>query len=411
MTSNLLNRIARFGEVANWQQVPELVRVRYKEASQIQRTIAKIVKHLPRESPDYGYVFWNPETKGVWAVLSDSDNQQTHQKWHNALKAIHGVQSVRTEAEYGPHRDPTWIRIKQAAALSWLNLPYRAAGALTGGPSPLSNSLVSGLLGAGAGYTAGALAENLLPADYVEPGTLRRNLAVVGGIGGAAVHIPQAVANSSINQKATGKPAWLRSILGNDQQQQLSPNEFDWRNHYLGGQKQAGWQAMQADCAQLPPPSDLFRRASQEFVKLAYSSGYDGSGGVDIKAVPVDAFNQAIWNDVHNGLESSQANMYGTRSPYGDNTTELHTPAVNAAAATGLVTGIQQMYGNPSLLSPQHFISGLANAGIDMATARVAGGVLGALGGLTPAAQRQLQTMGLWSGMIRGVTGSVLGLR
>ena len=125
----------------------------------------------------------------------------------------------------------------------------------------------------------------------------------------------------------------------------------------------------------------------------------------------MDAFNNAIWNDVHNGLRSSQSNPYGTRSPYDDNSAGFHTPPVTAAAVTGLVSGIQQMYGNASLLSPRHFVSGLANAGLDMATARVAGGVLGALGGLTPDAQQKLQQMGLWSGMLRGVAGSVLGMR
>ena len=48
---------------------------------------------------------------------------------------------------------------------------------------------------------------------------------------------------------------------------------------------------------------------------------------------------------------------------------------------------------------------------MDMVTARVAGGVLGALGGLTQPTQQKLQDIGLWSGMIRGVTGSVFGLR
>jgi hypothetical protein len=67
------------------------------------------------------------------------------------------------------------------------------------------------------------------------------------------------------------------------------------------------------------------------------------------------------------------------------------------------------MYGNRSVLSPRHFITGLASAGVDMATARVAGGVLGVLGGMTPEGQKKLQDIGLWSGMIRGATGSVLG--
>jgi hypothetical protein len=290
-------------------------------------------------------------------------------------------------------------------------MPYQAAGSLTGGPSPMSNGIVSGLLGAGAGYATGTALENLLPAQYVERGKLRHNLAMLGGGLGAAAHIPQAFANSSINQEATGQPHWMRSIFGGDQYQQMAPHELDSHNNYIGGQKQADWDTMRSICNRLPAPGLLFRAAALDFTKEALSAGIYGSEGVPLKAVPVDAFNNAIWNDVYNGLNSSQSNPYGTRSYQSDNSDMMFTPPANAAACAGLVSGIQQMYGNRPTLSPQHFISGLANAGVDLATARIAGGVLGALGGLTPAAQKQLQNAGIWSGMIRGVTSSVLGLQ
>lgn len=412
---NILTAIARHGEVLAWQQVPALVKTRYKEAADVQRSLGKILRHLPPMQPDYGAVFWHPEEKTVWFVSGDSDTEQTVQKWHNSFKALPGVLNVRSEAEHGPYNDPDWIRIKKASALSWLNTPYEMAGKLTGGPSPMSNALVSGLLGAGTGYVAGAAMENILPEDSVERGRLRRTLGLAGGLGGASLHIPQAVANSSINRKATGQPHWMRSIFKGDAAQQMAPTELDWRNHYLGGQHKRAHvvsDSMFDSLVSLPVGNELFMRAAAGFVKESgYSdSGFYGSNGVPLRPVPVDAFNHAIWNDVHNGLNSSQSNIYGTRSHYSDNTDQF-TPPANAAAVTGLVSGIQQMYGNPPLLSPRHFINGLANAGIDMATARVAGGVLGALGGLTPKAQQQLQQMGLWSGMIRGVTGSVLGLR
>ncbi len=411
MTIAVIDNLLTHGELLAWQQVPFLVKTRLKEASAVQKALTKVLKHLPPVAdPGYGQLFWHPDDKTVWAVFGDGDEEQTIQQWANALKSIPGVRNVRTEAEYGPYRDPEWIRIKKASALAWLNTPYRAMGSLTGGPSPMSNAVVSGLLGAGAGYTAGTVLENLAPPEYVERGRLRKNLAMAGGVGGAALHIPQAVANASINQKATGEPAWLRAIFEGDNQQQMAPTELDWRNHYYG-QHKAAWAEMKAVCKLLPPVNPVFEKSISNFVKEAYGTGIMGSNNVPLRPVPVDAFNQAIWNDVHNGAHSSQSNMYGTRDPYSDNSDGFRTPVANAAAATGLVSGIQQMYGNAPLLSPQHFIRGLANAGLDVATARLAGGVLGALGGLTPKAQQQLQQMGLWSGMIRGITGSVLGLQ
>jgi len=406
---DVLGSLQRLSELAPWKQVPELVRTRYKEASAIQRDVTRLVKALPAMASGYGHVYWNPKEKSLWGVVGDSDEVQDVQRFENALNAVHGVANVRVESEHGPFDDPNWIRIKRSSALSWLNEPYRVAGSLLSGPSPLSNSIVSGLLGSGAGYTVGTVAENMLPERYVERGKLRRNLAMLGGAAGVAAHVPAAMANAQMNRKATGDPHWQRSIMGSDADQQLAPNESDWQNHYQAGHfKQSVAARLELAKKHLPIPAESTLRMIEEFTKKA--SGYMTMDSDVLRPVPVDAFNNAIWNDVHNGVHSSQSNPYGTRSPYGDNSESFRTPAINAAAAVGLVTGVQQMYGGSSVLSPKHFVKGLAAAGVDAATAHIAGGVLGALGGLTPEAQQQLQQMGLWSGMIRGVTSSVLGL-
>jgi len=429
MGHTTMAEIATFGEIEAWKTVPQLVATRYKIAANIQHTLKKLIKHLPVADPGYGHVYWNPDNKTAWAVLSDSDTEQTHQKWSNALQAISGVENVRTESEYGPYNDPDWVLIKKAAApIPFLNKPYEWAGKLTGGPSPMSNAVVSGLLGAGLGYGGGWLAEKLMPERYVERGRLSKTLALLGGLGGAATALPAGFANAGMNRGATGNPQWGKSFLQGDSQQQMPSHELDYLKHYQRGLYkqpappqniydnpspqsliQTGKMAMQ----RYPVPA-RDKQANAEFAKLAYLPGSGavmGSNGVPLRQVPVDSFNRAIWNDVHNRSRSSQSNPYGTRSPYDDNAAPMHTPPMHAAAAAGLVSGVQQMYGNRSLLSPMHFITGLAAAGVDVATARVAGGVLGALGGLTPMAQQKLQDVGVWSGMIRGVTGSVLGLK
>lgn len=383
--------------------------MRLKEARSIQRTIAKIVKHLPVADPGYGHVFWNPETKTVWGVLSDSDEEQNYQKWHNALKAINGVKGVRMEAEYGPYNDSDWVRIKSAVG-AWINEPYQLSGKLTGGPSPLSNTIVNTLLGAGAGYGLGFLAEQAVPEESLERGRLRRNLALLGAGAGTVPGIMQAYLNNQISQTA-GKPLGVSSVWTPDSGVPISKHELIWKKSLKDGvsEKRSAGPAV----VDLPPPHAQLVGSAEQFVKEAYGysdSGLYGSPEAPLQPVPVDAFNNAIWNDVHKGLQSSQANPYGTRDPYGGNADSFHTPPIVGAAVTGLISGIQQQYGNPGLLSPQHFISGLMGAGVDMATARVAGGVLGALGGLTPKAQDTLQNMGLWGGFMRGVTQSVFGL-
>lgn len=402
----IIARIEQSAELADWQRVPALVATRYKEARDVQRDVGKIVKHLKTADPGYGYVYWNPDTKTIWAVLSDSDDEQTHQRWYNALKAISGVRNVRTESEYGPHGDSDWVRIKSAAAASWLGAPYRLAGKLTGGASPLSNTIVNTLLGAGTGYGLGFLAENLLPEEYVERGKLRRNLAMLGGGAGLLPGAMQAHLNNRISQTA-GKPMGMSAIWKPDSKVPLSPHEATWKNSLNAGRMEKSF----ADkMSQLPQIDAMLQRANADFIKLAFGQGMYGTNGVPYTAIPVDAFNNAVWNDVHKGLQSSQNNAFGTRSPYGANQDTFHTPPAVGAAVTGLVSGVQQQYGGAPLLSPKHFVTGLAGAGVDLATARVAGGVLGALGGLTPKAQQTLQNMGLWGGFMRGVSKSVLGL-
>lgn len=404
MLQTIADRLQKVGELELWRQVPDLVVERYKAAAAIQSAIC----HLPEDSGSFGQVFWQPETKTAWVAMAESDSEETTQQCRDLVRAAPGVVVVKTAVERCPSQPSDWILVKRSSALSWLSKPYGWAGIPSGGASPMSNALVSGLLGAGAGYLGGTIAENLMPEEYVERGKLRRLAAMVGGLGGAAVHIPQFTANVGMNREATGKPHWLRSAFMGTNHQNIAPHEPDWEQNFRQGQgpgqmKSGAWEAMLAVCGQLPQPPKLF-------LKAAAGTGAFGSPDAALRPVPVDSFNQAIWNDVHAGPRSSQSNRYGTRSPYSDNTDGFHTPPAHAAATTGLVSGIQQMYGNPSYLSPVHFIRGLAGAGVDLATAHAAGGVLGALGGLSPAGQRQLQDMGLWSGLIRGVTSSVLGL-
>ena len=398
MGNAVIDNILAYGEKQRWQTVPSLVASRYKEAKQVSQRLGKAISGLPLTDAAYGQVYWHPGKKTAWAILGAEEPESTLHRWHNRLQAVPGVVNVDVTRERGPYNSPDWVLVKKAAGMAWMSAPYRLAGKLTGGPSPLSNAIVSALIGGGLGYGGGWAAEQLMPSQYAKRGRLRKNLAMLGAGLGGALHIPQMLANAKINREATGQSHWLRSLLGGDALQQMAPHELDYRNSMYDAPaaalESAGYK-----------PTEAVTTALNKYA----SSGVFGSDGAALRPVAVDAFNRAIWNDVHNGGQAAAANPYGTRSPYSDNS-DGFTPPAHAAAASGLVTGVQQMYGGRPLLSPRHFISGLANAGLDAATARVAGGVLGALGGLTPEAQQKLQTAGIWSGLIRGVTGSVLGM-
>lgn len=380
--------------IAEWQTVPGRVQVRLKEALNIKESIRNRLRTLTC-APGYGQVFWHPEDKTIWAALGDGDESHVHARWYSSLKSIPGVLHVRTEAEAFPPNREDWVLIKRA---SILNAPYEAAGLLTGGPTPLTNAVVNALAGGGVGYLGGTLLDQIMPEDFIEQGAWRKRLALLGAGLGTIKPLAEATANNHL-ATAAGRPLGLASLITPQSAVPLTEDSLADMHNFKHSHDLHALRLVAAVVGPDIPP--LLKQAAGD-----YYAGFDAS----LRPVPVDAFNQAIWNDVHNGAASARANPYGTKSPWGDDTQSLYTPPAVGAAASGLVSGVQQMYGGAGLLSPRHFIAGLAAAGTDAATAKVAGGILGVLGGLRPAAQQQLQQMGVWSGLIRGVTGSVLGL-
>lgn len=404
-------RSVAFREVlamAEWEAVPEKVAALYKGTRPIAEKVRKLLKYLPH-SPGYGYVFWHPEDKTLHAVLGDSDDAH-HNRWSNVLKALPGVNNVVIADEYHPKNQEDWVLIKTAAPLGILEGPMQWAGKLTGGPSPLTNSIVGALLGGGLGYGGGMLAEQLLPERFVRRGRLRKTTGILGAVLGAAPGVWQAATNASAKAEHGGKPLGLSALWTPNEAVPIDPETTAAMNNYdYGLEKRFDLAAAAAGLAHLPLPERMQQLAA-DFVKQAFGEEDEedqGAGGFGLRPVPLDAFGQAVWNDVRKGI----ANPYGTKSPWGSNDQPMHTPPQVAAATTGILGGLSQMYGGANLLSPMHFINGLAAAGVDLVTARVVGGTLGALGGLTPAAQDKLQDIGVWGGLIRGTVGSMLGHR
>jgi hypothetical protein len=121
------------------------------------------------------------------------------------------------------------------------------------------------------------------------------------------------------------------------------------------------------------------------------------------QTIPVDAFNQVVWNDVH-----AIPNPWGTRSTWGTNEQPLHTPPPVAATVTGIVAGAGALNGR-SRVSPWEIATTAATtAGTGYLGGLVLGKTLGALAGLSPETQQQLQRAGLWGGMLTGAVNAVL---
>jgi hypothetical protein len=237
---------------------------------------------------------------------------------------------------------PDWAReiLIKSAAIPGVSHAFEFGNKMLGGPTPLSNAIVSGLMMGGLGYGAGALAENLFPERYLERGKLRRTLGLMGAGAGGLLGANNAYAISRARPDIGFGRAWI------------TPNNTP-----------------------IKAPTE----------KVGFAQFNDAS--LFAPTVSVPQFNQAAWQDVQRG-------MYTGGSQF--------TPPAYAAAATGLMTGISTAQRSP-IIRPVDVIRGIASAGVGLATANVAGRALSAMAGLTPLGQQKLQDMGLWGGMMHAI--------
>lgn len=398
---------------ADWESVPARIDALIKSASSTAQTVKKVIRHLP--ASDYGYVYYHPERHELYGVLSDSDDENTYQKWHNALRSVKGITRVRVEAEGSPPDRGEWVLIKRARAM-----PFTLGEKAAFESNPLVNALAGSVLAGGTGYLGGMLLEHLFPEKYMRRGRLRKTLGLAGAGLGSLPGLWQAYANAQ-NARGAGKPLGvLGSLTTPTNQVPVNPNFISDMQRY-GRETNSDYQFQGPDTGEFMPrarpeaprpgdvpqvdaqPNDIMKLAAAELASYPALPDYcqhaaESFGKLANYFVPA-------WQ-MHDEAPLPQAvsKSQFQRALYAD----PFTPHPIAAAAAGLTEAAAQQYGNRDLLTPKHFLSGLAAAGMDLMTAHVVGGTLGALAGLTPKAQDTLQQMGIWGGLVRGTVGSLL---
>lgn len=251
---------------------------------------------------------------------------------------------VRSRADFSGVNIASEIGIK-SAGIPYVSQGFDLTQRALGGPTPLTNALVSGLALGGLGYGAGTVAENLFPEKYLERGKLRKTLGLAGAGVGLGLGGFNAYANSRRLYPGQGLLGFLKGFV------------------------------------------------TRNDTKIAQFMGAPGSSGATLfePSLSVPNFNAITWQDV------------GRQNP-------LSTPPMYAAAATGLMSGIATAQRSP-IIRPIDVISGIASAGVGLATANLAGRALSAMAGLTPAGQEKLQQMGMWGGMMHAIVPSIFGRR
>lgn len=291
---------------------------------------------------------WKPGTYEVY-IHADELPTKAQQTKYAAAMAHDAVINFTTAA---PDIDEV-IVVKKSNFLPSPGKTWDYSNKALGGPTPLTHAIVSGLLLGGLGYGAGTLFEQVIPERYLNPGSLRNSLGLMGLLSGAGIGAMNA--GETARQLNIGYlPAWITS------------NDTPVPPKY--GEKQGNLWGMQGNS---------FTNLGKPYI-------------------PVDAFNRATWADASKNYDQSSFIN--------------HTSPQIAAATTGIMSGIKAQTGS-SIISPSTVIRGLASAGVGLGTATLAGKTIGALAGLTPVAQERVQDMGLWGGMLHAVIPPVLGWR
>lgn len=237
-------------------------------------------------------------------------------------------------------------------------------------PTPLTAALTTGLVGAGLGYGAGTLAENLLP-DTWERGRLRRTLALAGGLGGALTAAPWAYASM-----ATGHAPWSSWPL-NVQSPQTNKVERTPEPYELERIKDVG------SLAQAPSGG-----LTEHNIRAA-AWGNSSAGASGLSPIPVDSFNRVIWGDprVANELTSQ-----------------------TKALASGVVTAASALGGRrSSIVTPADVAHIAVGMGSGWLSGSLLGHGLGTLMGMPKTTQETLKNTGMWAGAVHAFVNNAFG--
>jgi hypothetical protein len=339
-------------DINAWQQVPELVSALLPAAAQVRAAHDKAA--LATDMLAASTVTWNPELNAVTLYTPRPLTKAAYAAYEKACYDGERVFASLVGAE------PNWdeeILIKQAAIPGAKHV-FELGNAALGGPTPLSNGIVSALMLGGLGYGTGALAEQLFPERYMRRGRLRKTLGLAGALSGLGVGAVNAYANA----RALKQP-YLKSLVTKNTTPVVYP----------------------------------FEQEMAEKTSYVTTYGYNPRNpyvpdavNLDQPSISVPQFNTALWHDAYKG-------MTGAQPPMG-----MHTPPPLAATASGLMTGISTGLRSP-MIRPSDVVRGFASAGVGLATANLAGRTLSALAGITPEAQNKLQDLGIWGGMMHAV--------
>jgi hypothetical protein len=296
----------------------------------------------------------------------------------NALvkSAVSRLFPVEASPDFDPNK---WVKVAYSPIIRGAGealgfFPHAdAAGNLSGSPSPIRSMLTTGLVGAGLGYGAGALAEAGMPNNW-RHGRLRKTLAAVGGVPGAV----WGAANH-----ATGKPFNDNSLLyhapgeepnmGLDKASEAIPLNADWKR------------ASALTAARYPScDADLIKAAFDGIAMPWELASRPGPTPMDVN---IDSMGKTLW--------------------------DVGASPQLAGATMGALAAAQQMPGgrddDPGWVTPSQMANLAAHMGAGYVSGALVGSTLGLLTGMPDSAQNTLKRTGMYLGVVKSVLPRLFG--
>lgn len=345
-----------------WKNVPSEIYKLASNAAGPYSVLQDLVEGLPRINHKLWY---NPNSETAFLSYPLGTDSNKVASWYVAIRQVPGVESIEHGFFSTPPSNEPYIRVKEALEnrsifgpiASLMQLKHNDFNKHIGGPTPLASTIAGGLLGAGVGYGAGWLGEQLLPERYFEKGRLRRTGAILGGLTGT---VPGAW--SYFDNLRTGK------------------DPIEALTHY--NVKQSRFTSLCERMVKTVGVDNL--DLDHKWIKYA-----NEASGDFFPMIPVDQFGNTIWNDLR-----GQGGF---------------TPPPIAAATTGLLQAASMSQGGANFVSPMD----IARIGVGMGSGYMSGlmvgKALGALAGLRPEAQQTLQQTGVWAGMLSNIVPMAFG--
>ena len=376
-----------------WQNVPQRAVALAEKCAGITKDVRKAIADLPQEG--FLDIWYNKEQDKLWLNVGDWMETDVCREWEAALRPL--ASEFAADAEIGKPSvgEGAWVKIAMRPWVARVFTEKRAEsptmdfmarhlgfkpGVIPTAPNPLVSGLATGLLGAGLGYGAGWLGEQLMPKRW-EKGKLRRNLAIMGGLAGAA---PSAI--------------WAL-------------NNVDMGKHWNSGESMANTRI--PDTADAHKPWTLNQETGDMDLNMNYWSPRSLHTMPELEQFAGKEVASAIRESFEKQAFMAQTGLNREWPPV--NVPNFHA-AVNfdprvrnrlspweRAAATTLAAGGSALEGGTKLVSPATIGRIAAGMGSGYLSGALVGGVLGALTGMPADTQERLKNTGMWAGAISNI--------